>query len=161
MCPMQNIKSQAFGSKASQASRALHRQPPVSWEGATEQRQGEPRGPPKMMAGSLGCTHSPGTVVGGCCAALRGSHGSPGPCMPPPLQGVATGVGWPLAWKINLSFPQTSPGAGDRLLPVPAPSAPEGARSSLRTREPESWESVTMSLGETLGSQQSSGGGSE
>lgn len=47
MCSMQNVKSQAFGSKTSQASHAPHRQPPVSWEGATKQGQGEPRGPPK------------------------------------------------------------------------------------------------------------------
>lgn len=58
VCSMQNIKSRAFGSEASQARRALHHQPPVSWEGVTEQGQGEPRGPPKMMAGGLGWTHS-------------------------------------------------------------------------------------------------------
>lgn len=68
---------------------------------------------PRMMAGGLGWTYLSGTVVGRCCAL-------PGLCMLPAPQGVATGVGWLPAWKIKLSFPQTSPGAGDRILPVPA-----------------------------------------
>lgn len=67
--------------------------------------------------------------------------------------------------KLNSASPKPcrEPGAGSCPSQpwAAAPSALEGAHSSLRTQEPESWENVTINLGETLGSEQSSGGGSE
>lgn len=122
-------------------------------------------GSPVVNSGRLRWSYPLGWWWEGAELLFGAATAHPGLCMPPPWQGVASGAGWPPAWKIKLSFPQSSLGARDKLLPAPAPRfsplCPGGAHSSLRTREPESGESVTRSPGEALDSRQSSGEGSE